>query len=163
MAKVFEDEFMDLQARMIGLCEELTEGRVDKIFVYCCIERRVNMFHAFFAKNGKALHAGDLKIPGSVQDAFLKLGMSDMREIEKLCERYGRPTPSEIKMSFDVKTRSLETQYRYEDYISGSKISNEDVIRAWMKEVESAYAADSGEVPEKAKKPGFKFPFFGKK
>lgn len=35
MSKVFEDEFMNIQSGLVSLCLEVTENKVDKIYVYC--------------------------------------------------------------------------------------------------------------------------------
>ena len=38
MAKIFEDELMDLQADYVSLCMEAMEGIADEIFIYISIE-----------------------------------------------------------------------------------------------------------------------------
>lgn len=53
MAKVFQDEFMDVQSDLISLCLEATEEKVDEIFVYCSIEKYSKFFNAFFKKTIK--------------------------------------------------------------------------------------------------------------
>ena len=47
MEKVFEDEFMDLQTALISLCLEVTEEKVNKVYVYCSNEKKSKMFNAF--------------------------------------------------------------------------------------------------------------------
>ena len=139
MAKVFEDEFMELHASIIGLCEELAEGRVDAIYVYCCMEYAEKMIDVFFTKGGKVLTVRELKIPISTQGLFMDLGLKDMARIEEVCKRYGRPSPTEIKMIFDTKTRSLETNYLYEEYLDAEDKCAEEIYREWIKKVDPTY------------------------
>lgn len=47
MSKVFEDEFMDIQSELVSLCLEVTESKVNKIYVYCSNEKKSKMFNAF--------------------------------------------------------------------------------------------------------------------
>lgn len=163
MNKIFEDEFMEYHASIISLCEELTEGRVDTIYVYCCMERCERMFIAFFSKDGKVLTAGNLKIPFAVQDEFLTLGMKDMDCIEEVCKKHGKPSPTEIKMTFDVRTRSLNTKYRYEEYLDAQNKGAEHVYREWIAEVDPTYYASSQTPKAEPPKQKSKFPFFWKK
>ena len=158
MSKVFEDEFMEWHASMIGLCKELTQERVDMIYVYCCMEEDEKMFDAFFLKDGKAVHAGDLKIPAATQKRFLALGMEDMAQIEQVCKKHGRPSPTEIKMVYNVSTRGLETSYRYEEYLDAEDKCAEDIYEEWMEKVNE----EQKQAPA-TKKSGFRFPFFGKR
>lgn len=41
MADNFEDKFMDLQAGLISLCLEVTDGKVDKVYAYASKEKKV--------------------------------------------------------------------------------------------------------------------------
>lgn len=47
MSQVFEDEFMDLQTALISLCLEVTEEKVNKVYVYCSNEKRVKCLMLF--------------------------------------------------------------------------------------------------------------------
>ena len=107
MSKIFEDEFMEVQAGMISLCKEFIKGEAEKIYVYCCMESTVKGFDAFFLKDGKVVHAGDLELPVDWQTKFLRFGMEDIGTLEKVCEKYGRPSPTEIKMIYDADRKSV--------------------------------------------------------
>ena len=48
MSKVFEDEFMDVQASIISLCLEVTKKKVQKVYAYCYNEKKIKMFNVFF-------------------------------------------------------------------------------------------------------------------
>ena len=43
----FEDDFMDLQSSLISLCLEVAGQKVDKVYVYCSIEKKSKMFNVF--------------------------------------------------------------------------------------------------------------------
>ena len=47
MEKGFEDDFMDLQSGLISLCLELVGQKVDKVYVYCSVEKksRMSVYH----------------------------------------------------------------------------------------------------------------------
>lgn len=157
MPKVFEDEFMDCQSRMIALCEELTEGRVDKIYVYCCMEECEKMFDVFFSKNNEVLTVVELKIPIPVQCEFQDLGLEDIAQIEEVCKKHGRPSPTEIKMIFDIRTRSLQTKYLYQEYLDAEDKCAEEVYDAWIEEVKQSMPQPAPAEPKR------KFPFFWRK
>lgn len=43
----FEDDFMDLQSSLISLCLEVAGQKVDKVYVYCSIEKKVKCLMLF--------------------------------------------------------------------------------------------------------------------
>ena len=53
MAKIFEDEFMDIQSQIISLCLELVESKASKVYAYGSIEENSISFNAFFEIDGK--------------------------------------------------------------------------------------------------------------
>ena len=64
MARVFEDEFMDIQSGMVSLVLEALETSdvtVNKIYIYAFGTEHMGFFNLFFEKDGKILkklHAG---------------------------------------------------------------------------------------------------------
>ena len=46
--KVFEDELMDTQSELIALTLNMVGKAADKIFAYCSIEAKSQMFNVFF-------------------------------------------------------------------------------------------------------------------
>ena len=52
MDRVFEDEFMDAQSRIISLCVEFAGNRTDKVYAYGSIEESSISFNAFFKIDG---------------------------------------------------------------------------------------------------------------
>ena len=53
MGNKFEDEFMELQSDFVSLCLEVAEQKVNKVYIYCSIEKKSTMFNAFFEIDGK--------------------------------------------------------------------------------------------------------------
>ena len=48
MDRVFEDEFMEAQSRIVALCVEFAGNRADKVYAYGSIEESSISFNAFF-------------------------------------------------------------------------------------------------------------------
>ena len=142
MSKVFEDEFMDLQADCISLCLEVVQDRADKIFAYCSIEKTSSMFNAFFEVNNEIKMLGQLGVNDNLVMQFLRLGTHDLEKYVELGKRYDRPVPTEIKMVYDTHTRKLETQYRYEEVCgANSALCAEEVFMDWFKKVQKGESA----------------------
>lgn len=47
MNKVFEDDFLDVQSRIIALCVEFADNKADKVYAYGSIEENSISFNAF--------------------------------------------------------------------------------------------------------------------
>ena len=134
MAKVFEDEFMDLQADYVSLCLEVMEGIADEIYIYICNEEDVSMFHTFCRVKGQVKTLGKLfSIP--LQHELLSVGLDDIKKFNELCKGYGRPAPTEIRLHYVVKTNSLDAHYEYKPVCSGDcDLGPNDVFKAWVEE-----------------------------
>lgn len=138
MGKVFEDEFMDLHSSIIDLCREFTRDRVDMIYAYCSIEDGAYSFNAFFTTNGKARSAWEMDISEEIRDAFFRIGIQETIKIGELCEEYGRPVPTQIKMIYDVKTKKFASEYQYKP-METMEIGTHDLFYGWVKEVDPTY------------------------
>ena len=117
MKKCFEDEFVDVQSGLISLCLELTEEvvGVDKVYAFAYNERKSKSFNAFFEVNGEVKTLEKInELPEEMVDQFLKLGIDDLEEMEKICDRYESPVPVIMEMIYDVKTGSFDAHYQYE-------------------------------------------------
>ena len=53
MDRVFEDEFMEAQSRIVALCVEFAGNRADKVYAYGSIEESSISFNAFFNIDGQ--------------------------------------------------------------------------------------------------------------
>ena len=136
MNKVFEDEFMDVQASIISLCLEVTGEKVDKIYAYCSNEKYVKSFNAFFVVNGKVKELHELGISGQLAFQFLKLGTEDLTKVNAICQKYNMPAPTEMKLYYDVTTGKFNADYKYKEVCSAQTgIDQDDVLREWIEEI----------------------------
>ncbi|MDR0949323.1 MAG: hypothetical protein LBM69_07395 [Lachnospiraceae bacterium] len=136
MKENFENKFMEIQEGLISLCLELTESKVDKIFVYASMEAKTTMFDAFFVRDGKVLTTNLLGIDKKRIVDFLGIGIMDLLKIRSLCEQNETQTPSEIKMFYDVKSHKFNADYKYGEICSyKTGLSSSDVFTQWYNEI----------------------------
>ena len=136
MSKVFEDEFMDVQAGLISLCLEVTERKVDKIYAYCCNEKKRKMFNAFFIVNGKVKELHELGVQDQLAFQFLKLGTKDLTKVDAICQEHNMPIPTEMKLYYDVTTGKFNADYKYEEVCSARTGKNPaEVFMEWIEEI----------------------------
>lgn len=136
MNKVFEDEFMDLQAGLISLCLEVTEKNVNKVYVYCSNEKKSKMFNAFFDVNGEIKTLNQLGVPNKLAFQFLKLGTEDLEKVDVICKKYNMPIPTEMKLYYDVTSGKYDAKYKYEEVCSAQTGKNAgEVFLEWISEI----------------------------
>ena len=118
MAKVFEDEFMEIQSDMVSLALEaleLANATVDKIYIYAFGTRQQDFFNLFFKKDGKVLFAPQVDIPDDVVGQVMDFGIEDIEKLLEVCERYGRQAPCELKLVYDCVSGHFDGDYSYEE------------------------------------------------
>ncbi|WP_298025128.1 hypothetical protein [uncultured Dysosmobacter sp.] len=136
MGKIFEDELMELHSECIALCLE-TVPNANKVYAYCSIEKTSSMFNAFFEVNGEIKTLGKLCVDRNATMRFLATGTGDLEKYEELGERYGQPVPTEIKLVYDVRSKRLDAQYRYDEVCaSDNGVCAEDVFMDWCRKVQ---------------------------
>ena len=133
----FEDIFMDIQAGLIALCMEVTDGQVEKVYAYASIQKDSQMFNAFFEKSGKIVTLKQMGITPDLAMQFLEVGTEDLDKIRELCIENEMPVPTEMKMYYDVKSNQYHADYRYEN-------NGEDVGEGFQKWIEE-FRAKRGE------------------
>ena len=140
MSKVFEDALMEVQSGLISLCLEVVGNRdIDKVYVYCSIEKKSMMFNAFFEENRKIQTLDQLGIADGLTTQFLRLGTGDLNKVRDVCKRFGRPTPTEIKMIYEKKNGKFGVKYRYDEVCSAKTgMCAGEVFDNWITEVECA-------------------------
>lgn len=111
--KVFEDEFMDIQSGLISLCLEVAGNKADKIFAHCSIEKKSLAFNAFVEADGEFKTLNQLDIDKSRIMNFLRTGTMDLQKMKEVCAKYDKPTPTEIKMYYDINTNKFNAEYQY--------------------------------------------------
>ena len=146
MAKIFEDELMDLQADYVSLCMEVMEGIADEIFIYISNEENISMFHTFCRVKGEVKTLGQF-CPIPLQRELLMVGSGDIKKINEICKRYDMPAPTEIRLHYWVKSNSLDAHFKYEPVCPAeSDLSQNDVFRAWISEERKK------DIPQKSEK-----------
>ena len=137
MSKLFEDEFMDLQSGLISLCIEVVEQKkINKIYAYCSNEKYSKMFNAFFEVDGEIKTLDELGIPSGLTFQFLKTGTGDLTKLDTMCAKYNMPSPTEMKLYYDVETGKYDAKYKYEEVCSAKTgKSAGEVFSEWLAEM----------------------------
>lgn len=134
MSKVFEDEFMDIQIRMISTCLEGLEDSNNKtpeyMYIYAFDSQNQTFFNIFFVCEGKVTTFHDLGVPNYIIRQVLNYGMDDVEELTKLCNNRNRKAPNQYKLIYSIVEDKLETHYEYDD-LSESDKGPVDVFMAW--------------------------------
>ena len=138
--KVFEDEFMEVQTDIMGLCvegAETTNAVVSKIYAYCSIEEGVIVFYAFYDADGEIKTAEELGISEEIEEDMFLVGGQDLMRLMDVCDRHNMPMPTEIRMYYDNVTGKFQAEYQY-DPVCINGVSPDDVFESWINEIKAA-------------------------
>lgn len=133
--KVFEDEFMEVQSGLISLCLEFVKNAVDKIYAYCSIEADSSSFNAFFEVNGQIKSTNDIEAEQRMIFKFLNTGLLDLEDIREICQKHNKPTPTEMKLYYDVNSGKFNADYKYTP-VCVDKCAG-DIFDEWKAEYEN--------------------------
>ena len=139
MLQGFEDAFTDAQARTISLALELLENNkkeADMIYIYIYQSDTQIFFNAFFAKDKKIYLLNDWVDDDQIND-FFDCGVEDVDNIVEVCDTYDGKCPYEFKLSYNVKTKSFDAKYNYDDIAMENDVDLVDIYKEWQKECES--------------------------
>lgn len=139
MLQGFEDAFTDVQARTISLALELLENNkkeADMIYIYIYQSDTQIFFNAFFAKDKKIYLLNDWFDDDQIND-FFDCGVEDVDNIVEVCDTYDGKCPYEFKLSYNVKTKSFDAKYNYDDIAMENDVDLVDIYKEWQKECES--------------------------
>ncbi|MBD5433607.1 MAG: DUF600 family protein [Treponema sp.] len=139
--KTFEDEFSALQADMVDICNEYSKGLADKIYVYAANEGMIlaQYFYCFNKNVYKCSKLNDvgLKTQFDVsidcQRQVLDILNEDVCKIHKICDKYNQPMPTEMRLTYEPKTKKFNAEYKYENRTSDD-VSVFDNQEAWFEE-----------------------------
>ena len=139
--KMFEDEFSVLQADMVDICNEYSQGMADKIFIYAANEGMILVQHFYcinfnLYKCSKLNNAGvkvNFDTSDGCQEQVLDILNEDTQKIESVCRKYKQPVPKLMKFTYEPKTKKFNAEYTYENQTSDdvSVFDNDD---AWFEE-----------------------------
>lgn len=139
--KTFEDELTELQADMVDICNEYACNAADKIFIYVAYEDLLFAMH-FYIINNKILMPGELNNAGlkiefdvsdECQEQVLDVLDEDVKKIKTVCDKYNQPMPTEMRLTYEPKTKKFNAEYKYENQTSDN-ISVFDNQEAWFEE-----------------------------
>ena len=139
MLQGFEDAFTDAQARTISLALELLENNkkeADMIYIYMYQSDTQIFFNAFFAKDKKIYLLNNWFDDDQIND-FFDCGVEDVDNIVEVCDTYDGKCPYEFKLSYNVKTKSFDAKYNYDDIAMENDVDLVDIYKEWQKECES--------------------------
>ena len=139
MLKGFEDAFTDAQARTVSLALELLENNgkeADMVYIYIYQSDTQVFFNAFFAKDKKIYFLNDWFTDDQIND-FFDCGEEDIDNIIEVCDTYDGKCPYEFKLSYNVKTKSFDAKYSYDDVATEDDVDLVDIFEEWQKECES--------------------------
>ena len=139
MLQGFEDAFTDAQARTISLALELLENNkkeADMIYIYIYQSDTQIFFNAFFAKDKKIYLLNDWFDDDQINE-FFDCGVEDVDNIVEVCDTYDGKCPYEFKLSYNVKTKSFDAKYNYDDIAMENDVDLVDIYKEWQKECES--------------------------
>ena len=138
---LFEDEFSELQADMVDICNEYSCGVADKIFIYVSYEGLLFPFH-FYCIQNKFFHAGNLNeseakvnfdISADCQRQVATIIKDDTRKIKSVCDKYNQPMPTEMRLIYEPKTKKFRAEYKYEKQFTDD-MGLSDIANSWFEE-----------------------------
>lgn len=141
--KVFEDYFSELQADMVSACLEYVGKRAEKIYIYCSFEDNMLSGDFFYKVNGKVVRKHKLNdaitdkqkeydVSITRQKTAVNTILDDIKAINKLCRKYQRDMPTQMKLVYDVTANALNADYCYEAVFSNDENKTAyDVLEEW--------------------------------
>jgi len=153
VGKVFEDYFSELQADMDSICLEYVFERANKIYIYCSHEEGLVSNDFFYNINGKIVERHKLNdalvneegnanfsydISVDRQKAVVKIINQNIKELIKLCRKYDREMPTEIKIVYDVQANKLAADYKYDlVHTNDSNKTASSIARIWFEQIKN--------------------------
>ncbi|MEF2292426.1 DUF600 domain-containing protein [Virgibacillus dokdonensis] len=136
---------------MVSICLEYVFERANKIYIYCSYEEGLVSSDFFYNINGKIVERHKLNdalvneeddtnfsydIAVERQKAVVKIINENIKEIVKLCKKYDREMPAEIKIVYDVKSNELTARYKYElVHTNDSNKTASSIARLWFEQI----------------------------
>ncbi|WP_455722456.1 hypothetical protein [Dysosmobacter welbionis] len=89
--------------------------------------------NVFFELDGKIKTLNEMGTVPSCAMELLRTGTHGLDKIKEICAKYNYPTPTEIKMIYDVKTKKFNVAYQYKEICSAkTNISAGEVFMNWI-------------------------------
>ena len=142
-AEIFEDAFSAIQTDMVQICLEYVDNRADKIFIYASFEENTISCDFFYDINGHKIERHKLNLIDDTYDTSIQrqkmcmdILVDDMKQLISLCQKHERDIPTEIKITYDVNSNSLNANYQYGPvYSQYHNKTSDDIYEEWFKEI----------------------------
>ena len=141
--EIFEDAFSAIQADMVQICLEYVDNRADKIFIYASFEENTISCDYFYDIKGRKIERHKLNLVDDRNDTSIQrqkmcidILVDDMKQLISLCQKHEKSIPTEIKITYDVNSNSLNANYQYEPvYSQHHNKTSDDIFEEWFKEI----------------------------
>ena len=141
--EIFEDAFSAIQVDMVQICLEYVDNRADKIFIYASFEENTISCDYFYDIKGRKIERHKLNLVDDRYDTSIQrqkmcidILVEDMKQLISLCQKHERSIPTEIKITYDVNSNSLNANYQYEPvYSQHHNKTSDDIFEEWFKEI----------------------------
>ncbi len=138
---MLEEEFTELQADMVDICNEYSKGLADKIFIYAANEGLILTQHFYCINNNlykcsKLNNAGlntKFDVSDDCQEQVLDILNEDIQKIQTICKKYNQPVSKLMKLVYEPKTKKINAEYKYENQTT-DEISEFYNYDAWFEE-----------------------------
>lgn len=141
MTKQFEDEFMDIQIRMVSTCMEALEdsdqASPERMYIYAFDSSSQSFFNVFFVRKGMVLSFEELGVPDDIVEQVFDLGIDDVQELTELCDSREKKAPNQYKLVYDLINKKLDTEYGYDDLKKSNSSPIEEFL-AWQESIEKS-------------------------
>ena len=143
---IFEDQFMDIQIRMVSLAMEHVQGQADAIYIYGISEQEIISYNVFFKIKDSVVkfHKVNSVLTNKVNTSddmlfsLLRYGNEDLQALIDLCDNNGHEHPTELWLVYDIKSKHLETKYNYEArYENDENLIPRLEFEKWFEEVKA--------------------------
>ncbi|MEW5553359.1 DUF600 domain-containing protein [Peribacillus frigoritolerans] len=138
---------------MVSICLEYVFERANKIYIYCSHEEGLVSNDFFYNINGKIVERHKLNdalvneednanfsydISVDRQKAVVKIINQNIKELIKLCRKYDREVPTEIKIVYDVQANKLAADYKYDlVHTNDSNKTASSIARIWFEQIKN--------------------------
>ncbi|MED3987361.1 DUF600 domain-containing protein [Peribacillus simplex] len=138
---------------MVSICLEYVFERANKIYIYCSHEEGLVSNDFFYNINGKIVERHKLNdalvneegnanfsydISVDRQKAVVKIINQNIKELIKLCRKYDREMPTEIKIVYDVQAKKLAADYKYDlVHTNDSNKTASSIARIWFEQIKN--------------------------
>ena len=141
--EIFEDAFSAIQVDMVQICLEYVDNRADKIFIYASFEENTISCDYFYDIKGRKIERHKLNLVDDRYDTSIQrqkmcidILVDDMKQLISLCQKHEKSIPTEIKITYDVNSNSLNANYQYEPvYSQHHNKTSDDIFEEWFKEI----------------------------